>query len=145
MVFRLAEILLIYAEASIELNLITPEMYAAINAVRNRAGMPPVDQSIYNTQAKLRELVRRERKVELSYEGVRYYDIKRFDLGPQLLNGPVYGSKLGTVDAVTGKVTLTGGQILLENRVFHPERKYLLPIPQSVIDADPNLQQSPGY
>lgn len=145
MVFRLAEVLLIYAEASIESNQITPEMYAAIDAVRNRAGMPSVDQSVYNTQAKLRELVRRERKVELSYEGVRYYDIKRFDLGPQLLNGPLYGSKLGVVNPLTGAVTLTGGRILLENRVFHPERKYLLPIPQSVIDANPKLQQSPGY
>jgi hypothetical protein len=145
MVFRLAEVLLIYAEASIELNMITPDMYAAINAVRNRAGMPSVDQSVYNTQATLRQLVRRERKVELSYEGVRYYDIKRFDLGPQVLNGPCYGSKLGTVDPVTGVVTLTGGQILLENRVFHPERKYLLPIPQADIDSDPNLKQTPGY
>jgi len=145
MIFRLAEVLLTYAEASIEANQITDETYNAINAVRERAGMPDVDQTVYNTQSTLRVLVRREREVELCFEGLRYYDIKRWNIGPQTLDGPIYGSRLGSVDPNTGALTLTNDSILLEQRTFHPERNYLLPIPQSAIDADPKLVQNPGY
>ncbi|MEP7257616.1 MAG: RagB/SusD family nutrient uptake outer membrane protein [Flavitalea sp.] len=145
MVFRLAEMQLIYAEAAIESNQITNEMYDAIDAVRVRSGMPVVDRVEYSTQAKLRDLVRRERSVELALEGVRYLDIKRWDIGAQTLSGPLNGSKQGTVDAGTGEFTITGDNILLENRIFHPERNYLLPIPQSEMDANPNIVQNPGY
>ncbi|MEP7258368.1 MAG: RagB/SusD family nutrient uptake outer membrane protein [Flavitalea sp.] len=145
MVFRLAETLLTYAEAAIESNQITTEMYDAIDAVRVRAGMPVVDRTEYNTQVKLRELVRRERMVEFPYEGLRYYDIKRWDIGAQVIDGPLYGSKLGSVNPTTGELTLTSEKILLENRIFHPERHYLLPIPQSQLDVNPNLKQNDGY
>lgn len=145
MLFRLAEIYLIYAEAAIESNQLTENMYNAIDAVRLRAGMPAVDRGVYNTQATLRELVRRERKVELCFEGLRYYDVKRWDLGPQVLNGTLYGSPIGTVDPATGHLTLGAGRVIMEERIFHPERNYLLPIPQSALDANPNLEQNPGY
>jgi starch-binding outer membrane protein, SusD/RagB family len=145
MVLRYADVLLMYAEAAIEAGQITPDVYAAIDAVRQRGGMPKTDQTVYNNQTKLRELVRRERGAELVFEGWRYFDDKRWDIGPQVLNGPLYGSWLGTMNDQTGVITLDGTQILLENRVFHPERKYLLPIPQSELDANPNIKQNPGY
>lgn len=145
MIFRLAEMYLTYAEAAIESNQLTDEMYDAIDAVRARAGMPLVDRGVYNTQETLRELVRRERMVELPFEGLRYYDIKRWNIGADVLDGPVYGSPLGTVNGTTGELTLNGEQILLENRVFYPNRNYLLPIPQSEMDANPNLVQNAGY
>jgi len=76
----------------------------------------------------------------------------RWDLGPQVLDGPLYGSRLGSVDA-NGNVTWQGNgeivdnenYILLETRTFHPERKYLLPIPLSELDANPNMEQNFGY
>lgn len=145
LVIRLAEVLLTYAEASIEQGNITEEMYNAIDAVRTRAGMPKVDRAVYATKDKLRELIRRERRVELAFEGLRFFDIKRWDLGPQALNGPLYGSKEGSVNAQTGAVTWSAERIKLEDRVFHPERNYLLPIPQSELDANPNIQPNKGY
>ncbi len=145
LVIRLAEMLLTYAEAAIETNQITSAMYDAIDKVRERAGMPKVDRSIYNSQQKLRELIRRERRVELAFEGLRYFDIKRWDLGPQVLNGPLYGSMEGTVNDQTGAVTWGAQRIKIEDRIFNPQRKYLLPIPQSELDANPNIMQNDGY
>lgn len=145
MVIRLAEVLLTYAEAAIESNQITNEVYDAIDRVRQRSGMPKVDRTVYDTQEKLRELIRRERRVELAFEGLRFFDIKRWNLGPQVLNGPLYGSREGSVDPQTGNVTWGATRIKLEDRVFHQERNYLLPIPQSELDANPNISQNKGY
>lgn len=144
-VIRLAEILLTYAESAIELNQITDEAYNAIDRVRQRAGMPKVDRSVYNTQTKLRELVRRERRVELAFEGLRYWDIKRWDIGSDALSGPLYGCREGSVNDQTGTVTWSASRIKLEDKIFYPERNYLLPIPQSELDANPNIKQNPGY
>ncbi len=144
-VIRLAEMLLTYAEAAIEQNIINDEVYRTINKIRNRAGMPDVDRSVYNTQSKLRELIRRERRIELAFEGLRYWDIKRWDIGATALNGPLYGCLEGSVNNQTGEVTWSTTRIKLEDRIFHPERKYLLPIPQSEMDINKNLKQNPGY
>lgn len=143
-VIRYAEVLLSYAEAKIELNQIDASVYNAINLVRNRAGMPSVDQTVYNTQATLRNLIRRERRVEFAFEGLRYFDIQRWKIGTQVMNGPVYGARLGTVDATTGKYTITGDSIKVETRQF-ADKNYLWPVPQSEIDINKNLKQNPGY
>jgi len=142
---RLAEVLLTYAEAAIEANQITDEVYNAIDKVRQRAGMPKVNREEYNSQAKMRELIRRERRVELAFEGLRYYDIKRWDIGNEVMNGPLYGSRLGSVNAQTGNVTWAADRIKLEDRMFNAARNYLLPIPQTELDANPNIKQNPGY
>lgn len=143
-VIRYAEVLLTDAEAKIELNKIDPSVYADINAVRNRAGMPSVDQAVYNSQTTLRGLVRNERRVEFAFEGLRFFDIQRWKIGAQVMNGPVYGAKTGTVDPNTGKYTITGNSLKLETRTF-ADKNYLWPIPQSEIDIDKNLKQNPGY
>lgn len=145
MVIRLAEVLLTYAEAAIESGLMTADVYDAIDQVRLRAKMPAVDRAVYNTQAKLRELIRRERRVELAFEGLRYWDIKRWDIGATALNGPVYGSRLGTVNGETGVVTWSANRIKVEDRVFQAARKYLLPIPQAELDANSAVKQNAGY
>ena len=148
-VFRYAEVLLTYAEAAIEANQINDNVYAALDAVRQRSGMPVVDRSKYNSQATLRELVRRERRVEMAWEGLRYHDIKRYDIGQQAFDGPVVGSYLGSVDETTGVVTWDfSQQFIPAQRTFKPERKYLFPIPQGEIDANDAISledQNPGY
>jgi hypothetical protein len=143
-VIRYAEVLLTDAEAKIESGAIDASVYQDINQVRNRAGMPSVDQSVYNTQASLRALVRNERRVEFAFEGLRFFDIQRWKIGAQAMNGPAYGAKVGTVNSSTGAYTITGAPLSLENRVF-ADKNYLWPIPQSEIDLDKNLKQNPGY
>lgn len=143
-VIRYAEVLLTDAEAKIELNQIDASVYADINLVRNRAGMPSVDQTVYNTQASLRTLVRNERRVEFAFEGLRWFDLQRWKTASQVMTGPVYGAKTGTVDATTGKYTITGSPLMLETRTF-ADKNYLWPIPQTEIDLDKNIKQNPGY
>ena len=144
-VIRYAEVLLTYAEAKIETNAIDGTVYDAIDAVRLRAGMPKTDRAIYKDQASLRTLVRRERRVELALEGLRWFDIQRWKIGPEVMTKPIYGVQLGTVDATTGKLTLTGDHIKVEDRAFDPAKNYLWPVPQSEVDINKGLGQNPNY
>jgi hypothetical protein len=147
-VLRYAEVLLSYAEAKIEQNEIDESVYDAINQVRTRAGMPNVDEAKYNNQEKLRELVRRERRVEFAYEGMRRWDIIRWGIAKDVLNQPllrVEGELLTTKNAEGDfdvKITNTA---LEENRTFTVGKNELLPIPQGILDANPQITQNPGY
>ncbi|MFT3705312.1 MAG: RagB/SusD family nutrient uptake outer membrane protein [Agriterribacter sp.] len=142
---RYAEVLLTYAEAKIEADDIDNTVYDAIDQVRSRAGLPAVDQAKYATQAQLRELVRRERRVELALEGLRWYDIQRWKIGNEVMNGPVYGLRLSSIDA-NGNVTYTSTEhAKVEDRVFDPSKNYLWPIPQGQMDLAKKLTQNPNY
>lgn len=131
---RYAVVLLNYVEAAVELNeLDDPKIYEYLDDIRTRAGMPPVDRDKYNTQASLRELVRRERRVELAFEGHRLFDLRRWKRG-DLMRGPVYGATNPN----------TGERLQALTRVFN-ERDYLFPIPASEMMTNPNMKQNPGY
>jgi len=82
--------------------------------------------------------------VEFAFEGLRFFDIQRWQIGTQVMTGPVYGAKTGTVDATTGKYTITGAALQAETRVF-AAKNYLWPIPQSERDIDKQITQNPGY
>lgn len=145
MLIRYAEVLLSYAEAKIELGQIDGTVYAAINKVRERAGLPDVDQGIYSSQSTLRTLIRRERRSEFAMEGLRWFDVQRWQLGPQVMTGQVYGAPFGSVNAADGTVTFSGGNIPVETRLFDQAKNYLWPIPQAQRNIDKNLSQNPGY
>lgn len=93
----------------------------------------------------MRELVRRERRVELAMEGLRWFDICRWKIGEEVMPGQVYGALLGTVDSENGTLNLTDERIKTEVRLFDPAKHYLWPIPQDVIDATDAIKQNPGY
>src|SRR5699024_2551687 len=62
------------------------------NEVRQREDvMMPVIDNTGQSQNELREIVRHERKVELAFEGLRYFDIRRWEIAPEVMNGPVRG------------------------------------------------------
>jgi len=141
--------LLLNAEAKIELNQIDNSVYDNIDLVRERAGMGKVNKAVYSGQAKLRELVRRELRVELAGEGRRRFDIIRWGIAKEVMSGPVYGSlSKGTVNSATGEVTFTSltDRFFVENRTFVDGRDDLWPIPQNVIDRGKGtLDQNPNY
>lgn len=146
-VIRYAEVLLTYAEAKIEANQIDASVYEAINKIRQRESvkMPDVTTAMYPDQASLRRLVRRERRVELAGEGLRWFDIKRWKISPTVMNGAVYGSLNGTVDTSTGDLTLTPNS---NNKVISrqfADKNYLLPIPYQELTINKNLVQNTGY
>lgn len=135
-VIRYAEIVLNYTEALIENgDDQNPDVLTSINLIRNRAGMPDATAAQYNTQEKLRALLRRERRVEFGLEGKRIFDIHRWKIGEQTLNGPVYGA----YDPNSQSPFLT------ETRRFLTNKDYLWPIPQAEINANPNMVQNPGW
>ncbi|MFC2087146.1 RagB/SusD family nutrient uptake outer membrane protein [Bacteroidota bacterium] len=136
--FRLAEMYLTYAEAAAELNQNTGIALGYINDIRARAGMPAA-----TTLTKA--LIQRERRIELAFEGLRYLDIKRFDLGPTVLNDSIWAAqRYGTLDPETCAVTLGDKYITVGYSQFRPETKYLFPIPQSERDIT-GLLQNDGY
>ena len=76
--FRYAEVLLTIAEINVEKNENTDEVFNILDNIRTIRGHIPVNRSVYNTQDKLRELVRRERCIELAGEGLRRADLLRW-------------------------------------------------------------------
>jgi len=133
---RYSMVLLNYVEAQIELNnLDDPLIYTYLNKIRARAGQPAVNKTKYASQEKLRELVRRERRVEFAFEGHRLTDIRRWKIGDQVLNGPVYGAKMPDEDEL----------YLAETRSFNPKRDYLWPIPATEMTSNTKMVQNYGY
>ena len=150
--------LLSYAEAENELHGPSADVYAKVNLVRQRAGMPVVDQAKYATKEKLRELIHRERAVEFAGEGLRRADILRWKgsdgkmLAETVLNGPLE-RMVGTVNPAgsdpetraTINPSAPASAKLVESRTFHPHFRYL-PIPQWVLDRNPHFgRNNPGY
>ena len=136
---RYAEVLLTYAEAKIELNQIDENVISAINKVRQRpdVNMPPI---IINSQTKLRDVVRRERMVELAFEGLRYFDLRRTKVAEKAIPGIIYGMTYS--DGSNNLVTVSIPGFL---KAFDPKRDYLWPIPQREVELNPNLKQNPNW
>ncbi len=138
---RYEEVLLMYAEAQNEaLDAPDNTVYQAVNAVRTRAGidMPPLPAGLNREQ--MRERIRQERRVELAFEGKRFWDIRRWRIGTEVMT-----KASGVVvqrNASTGVKTYTYG--VLQNRIYRPEFD-LFPIPQVEIQKQPALEQNPGY
>ncbi|MBW3628908.1 MAG: RagB/SusD family nutrient uptake outer membrane protein [Gemmatimonadetes bacterium] len=132
---RYADVLLMFAEAKIELGQIDQSVYDALNAVRTRAGMPAIP--VGRTQQQLRDAVRYERRAELVLEGQRLFDIRRWRIAEQVMPGQKFGIDWSDRGVVK--------KWIADNRSFNPARDYLWPIPQRELGLMPGLTQNPGY
>lgn len=119
---RYAEVLLSYAEAQNELMGPDQSVIDAINAIRVRADLEGLAVGL--SKADLRDLIRHERRIEFAFEGMRYYDLKRWRIAEEVLNN------------------VTDGVL-----TYHfEERFYHWPIPQTEIDKSQGiLEQNPDY
>lgn len=142
-IFRYADVLLMYAEAKNEASGPDDSVYDAIDEIRVRAGMPPVDRAEYSDQASLREFIRNERRVELAGEGLRYFDIIRWKIAEEVLNKDIESLPLD--NWVDRPVDGSGNSLLpqkpVQSRSFDPSKHYVWPIPQTAIDRANNLEQ----
>lgn len=143
---RYAEILLTYAEAANEYSgtsdddIVDDDMiYTCINELRDRAGLPSISGK---TKGEMREIIHRERTVELSFEDLRYFDLRRWREAETVLNSPVHGVFI-TKDESTGDFVYSD-PIEVETRIF-PERCYYYPIPQSELNKNAALVKNPGW
>ena len=137
-VWRYAEVLLNYAEAQNELAGPDASVYSAINKIRERAGQPDLPAGL--DQSDMRDRIRHERRIELAFEGKRFYDLMRWKTAQQVFSQPIHGMQVsGTGNNLTYQV------ITVRNIVFNPSENYLQPIPQTVLDQNPKLNQNPNY
>jgi len=142
MIFRYADVLLMNAEAKIELGQMDASSWSAtIGAVRTRAGF--TDPAALNfdsslSQDGLRQALRNERRTEFAMEGLRIFDIRRWQIAETVLNGWVHGAKFGSS-------SIDNGYLRVNLRVFDPGKHYLWPIPRDERLINGNLSQNPGW
>lgn len=154
---RMAEAYLNYAEA---LNESTSggsdEAITYVNMIRERAGIPAygtgTDRNGFTripytkSQDYIRDLIHKERRVELCGEGIRFHDLRRWKLAEKYLNGDEYGMNFGGSlysDDKSKSESFFKRSVALK-RVF-TKKQYWFPVHQSQIDKDPTLIQAPFW
>jgi hypothetical protein len=117
-IIRYPDVMLMYAEALNEQGANNTEAYTMMNRIRNRAGLPNLTPNL--NQAQFRDSLLLERRLELAFEGHRWYDLVR-------TKRLISAMKAQNPTIVVG------------------EQHYLFPIPQTERDVNPQLTQNPGY
>lgn len=171
-IMRYAEVLLIYAEAKIELGQIDAKVLNAINDVRARAyGVSRAQVSAYpevsgSDQAELRRQVRKERRVEFAWEGRRYFDLLRWGWLEKAYSHNMYGHLNQEAikayhaagnwfwpeapeideDGFANFAPMFEKGLIMQygERKFDP-KSYLWPIPNTDILINKNINQNTGY
>jgi hypothetical protein len=145
-IFRYGEVLLNYAEAMNEAYgpevagpaPLTTTARTAVNLIRTRAAMPGFPAGML--QSDFRTKLRNERMVELAFEDHRFWDIRRWKIGPSTTT--IKGVNITRVS--TNPDVFSYSPKVVENR-FWDDRMYLYPIPQTEMFINHNLVQNPGW
>ena len=140
--FRYAEVLLNYAEASIELNEVGDAL-TVLNQIRRRAGMPDLVAG-----PDLRDEYRNERRVEMAFEEQRFFDTRRWMIAPQVLNKDAFGINIFANGAsATDRSTWTNYRYethSIQRRAWN-DKMYFMPIRFDELNRNGLLKQNPGY
>ncbi|MGX1930994.1 RagB/SusD family nutrient uptake outer membrane protein [Flagellimonas sp. 2504JD4-2] len=135
---RFADVLLMHAEALNESGGSEVEILASLNRVRQRANMPDVSSGL--STGELRDRIRLERVLELSLENDRFFDLKRWGVVVDRMNGNA--DRVGNIGPSNDQIRAVG----------HPEENFpfsdvhtRLPFPIAEIQSNPLLNQNPGY
>jgi hypothetical protein len=147
-VMRLSDLYLLYAEALNESEGPNAEVYKYVNLVRERAGLNSVESSWegfstnpgkYKSQAGLRDIIRHERLIELSFEAQRFWDLRRWKLAADVLNNTISGWDVNQ--------SLTSAYYMpkaIFNQTFGV-KDYFWPISDGNISVNRNLVQNLGW
>ena len=147
-VMRLADLYLLYAEAVNEVEGPTAEALTYINLVRERAGIPTVQDAWghysnspdeYKSKDGFRNIIHRERLIEMAFEGNRYWDLRRWKEAQRAFNEPVKGWDIEQQDPEN---------YYQPKILFQPSFKnkdYFWPIADGDIIKNDNLVQNPGW
>lgn len=145
---RLGDLYLLYAEALNEAYGPGDESYQYLNLIRAKAGLPSVQQSWdqysrhpgeYSNQSGLREIIQRERCIEMAFEGQRFWDLRRWKTAPIELNNPIVGWDI-TEETSEGYYR----KRVLFNQHFG-FKDYFWPINEHDLIINRNLVQNPGW
>ena len=125
---RYADVKLMYAEAQNETAGPDASVYQQVNEVRARPGVAMAALPAGLSQGDMRERIRHERRVEFALEGLRYFDLRRWGIAQQKLNGFVQNPLTPTIKTI-----------------YRPQFDYW-PLPQIEIDRNaPVLIQNDNY
>lgn len=151
-IIRLADLYLMYAEALNEAtdgeNNVPEDVYKYIDLVRERSGLKRVKEAwrLYSnnpdkplTKSGMREIIRQERGIELALEGVRFYDIRRWNMGETEYNKVVRGWN------IKGKNKEDYYVVTPIFQMQYSQKDYLWPIKKYDLIINSNLVQNPGW
>lgn len=154
-IIRYAEVLLNYAEAKFELNgsIDDADLDATINLLRSRAGSNGLtllsNAFVTANGLSMQTEIRRERTVELAFEGFRYWDLLRWKTAEVVLPKVVLGIKyFATEMPLDNPVLSDDGFVVVQaaaKRSFNVDRDYLWPIPTSELGYNSNLDPNPNW
>ena len=118
---------------------------AALKAIRKRAGIEAGDDGNYGlnpemTKVEMEEAIRLERRLELAYEGFRFFDVRRWGIAEQTDNEAMHGYEI-TKQMNGNRV---GRVITVRTHVFRPAM-YFWPIPYDEVVKSEDLLQNPYY
>lgn len=154
-IMRYAEVLLTYLEAlneseptSVSQNILD----MTINDIRDRVNLPGYTKVDLATQDDVRKAVRKERRVEMAFEGLRYFDVLRWGIAETELNHTFTGVKLSDNpddrnyrgSGSTASPVDEDMYYKFEKRSWASHNRYF-PIPQSDMNVNKNLKQNEGY
>lgn len=148
-IIRVADLYLMYAETLNEANDTPPEeVYTYLDLIRKRAGLEGVKESWRKyskfpekplSKVGLRDIIRRERRIELSMEGSRFWDLRRWKEAEEDLNKPVRTWNINGVDKADYYRVIT-----VDVRSF-TRKEYLWPIKEYNLTVNKNLVQNYGW
>lgn len=149
-IFRYAEILLNYVEALNEYDPSHSDILKYLNEVRVRAGVPDIE-TVYpdavGNQARMRELIRQERRVELAFENKRFFDTRTWMIAEEVDGGPMWGMNTSSSAPSSNAAQTPAGfweRTVFETRVFE-KKHYLYPFKQRELDRNKLIIQNYGW
>lgn len=142
---RLAEIYLNYAEARNEAYGPDADVYAALKALRVRAGFRPSDIQAGLTKEQMRDVIQNERRIELAFEEHRFFDIRRWRLfdDPEKCNN-ILNIRAAKISNLPDGSCVYSTQQIIQERQFSP-KMYLFPVSESELLKNKALKQNPGW
>lgn len=145
---RLGDLYLLYAESLNEINGPTDEVFHYLDQIRDKAGLPGVKESWdnysinpgkYATKNGMRDIIHRERTIEMAFEGQRFWDLRRWKTAPLELNNPLFG----------WDITQETAEDYYRRNVVYDQRfefkDYFWPIRENDLIINKNLVQNPGW
>ncbi|WP_175991984.1 RagB/SusD family nutrient uptake outer membrane protein [Sphingobacterium sp. CZ-UAM] len=147
-IYRMSALYLAYAEALNEVNGPTAEVYALLDKIRSKYGLPGVKEAWANysknpnkpdTKEGLRAIIQQERMIELMFEGQNFWDIRRWNIANTMYTKATRGFNIVKISAKDYNVPQ-----ILNNRIYS-FRENFWPIKEESIIRNRNLVQNPGW
>jgi hypothetical protein len=144
-IIRYADVMLGYAEAQNEVGGATSDVYDALKAIRQRAGIIAGGNGMYGLKVgmskdEMRTAIRNERRVEFAFEESRYWDLRRWKIAETNMNQPLQGMSINKIGS-----SLTYNVINVQANKFIQPQMYLYPIPYDEVLKNKNMKQNPGW